>query len=110
MKAKYQKILMDSASMIGKIPGVSITGATTTAATYVSAYNDYYESCQYLGVIVNNINLIDELEATINKFKDEDGFDLDELKFSVNKYSKQIDEAYKNLKEYILQREEEHWK
>ena len=108
MKTKYQKILLDSASMIGKIPGVSFTGATATAATYVSAYRDYYEACQYLGIIANNIDLIEKTETAINKNKDK--YDMSELEAGIETYSKQIDKAYKNLKEYISQREEEHWK
>lgn len=108
MKVKYQKILLESASMIGRIPGVSITGATATDATYVSAYRDYYESCQCLGVIANNIDLIEKTEAAINKNKDK--YDMSELESGLETYSKQIDKAYNNLKEYILQREKEHWK
>ena len=108
MKAKYQKILFESANMISKIPGVSTTGATATAATYVAAYNDYYVSCQYLGVITDNIDLIEETEYSINRYKDR--YDMSEFKANIKRYSEQIDRAYKELKEYILQREKEHWK
>ena len=50
---------MESACLIGRIPGVSISGATASA--YVSAYRDYYEVCQLLGVIATNIQLVDNI-------------------------------------------------
>lgn len=52
MKKKHQNILIDAADMLSKIPGVTITGATATASAYVSAYRDYYEACQYFGIIL----------------------------------------------------------
>ena len=108
MKVKYQKILLKSANMISKIPGVSIAGETAMTSTYISAYRDYYDACQYLGVITDNIDLIEKTESSINKNKDK--YDMSELKANIERYSEQIDRAYKELKEYILQREKEHWK
>lgn len=110
MKKKYQDILMDSANLVGKIPGVSMSGATATASVYVSAYRDYHEACQLLGVIAINIKLVDDLETTINKYKNEEGYDIEELKGQVEWYSERVDKAYKELKEYIAEREKQKWK
>ena len=109
MKKKYQDILMESACLISRIPGVSISGATATASAYISAYRDYYESCQLIGVIVTNIKLIDTLETTIAKYKNKEGYDIDELQYSVQLNSEKIDKAFKELKEYVTEREQKNW-
>lgn len=109
MKKKYQDILMESACLIGKIPGVSMLGATATAGVYVSAYRDYYEACQLLGVIATNIQLIDSTENTITKYKNKEGYDIDELQYSVQLYSEKVDKAFKELKDYIAEREKKNW-
>lgn len=110
MKKKYQDILTDSASLVGKIPGVAWTGVTATAAAYVSAYKDYHKACQLLGVIAVNIKVVDDLETVINKYKNEEGYDIGELKGQVEWYSEGIEKAYKELKEYIAEREKENWR
>ena len=110
MKKKYQDILMESACLIGKIPGVSISGATTTASAYVSAYRDYYEVCQLLGVIATNIQLIDSTESTITKCKNKEDYDIDELQYAVQLCSEKVDKSFKELKEYITEREQKNWR
>lgn len=110
MKKKYQNILMDSANLVGKIPGVNMTGATATTSVYISAYSDYHETCQFLGIIANNIKLIDSLESTINKYKNVEGYDIEELKGQIDWSSEKVDKAYEELKEYISKRENQHWK
>lgn len=109
VKKKYQDILMESACLVGRIPGVSMSGATATASVYVSAYRDYYESCQLLGVIATNIQLIDSTESTIVKYKNKEGYDIDELKYSVQLYSENVDKAFKELKDYIEERKKKNW-
>lgn len=87
-----------------------MSGATATASVYVSAYGDYYEACQLLGVISSSIESIDGLESTINKYKNKDGYDIEELKEQVEWHSERVDEAYKKLKEYIAEKEEKQWR
>lgn len=110
MKKKYSDILMESACLIGKIPGVNMSGATVTASVYVSAYRDYYDACQLLGVIATNIQLIDSTESTIAKYKHKEGYDIDELQYSVQLYYKKVDKAFKELKDYIAEREKKNWR
>ena len=110
MKKKYQDILIDSANLVGKIPGVNMSEATATVSAYVSAYIDYHEACQLLGVIVVNIKLVDDLENTINKYKNEEGYDIEELKRQIKWYSERVDKLYKELNEYITERERQKWK
>lgn len=109
MKKKHQDILMESACLIGKIPGVNMSGATATAGVYVSAYRDYYEACQLLGVIATNIQLINDTEATITKYKNKEGYDIEALQYSIKLCSEKVDKAYKELKEYIAEREKKNW-
>ena len=109
MKKKYQDILMESACLIGRIPGVSILGATATASVYVSAYRDYYEVCQLLGVIATNIQLIDSTESTIIKYKNKEDYDIDELQYTVQLCSEKVDKSFKELKDYITEREQKNW-
>ena len=109
MKKEYQKILMESARLIGKIPRVNMTGATATASAYVSAYRDYSEACGLLGVIANSIESIENTESVIRKFQNKEDYDVEELKYSVQWNVKNMNKAYKNLKEYIAEREEQNW-
>ncbi len=83
MKKKYQNILLDCALMISEIPGVSLTGATAMTSAYTSAYKDYYEASQLIGIIASNIKLIDDFENTINKYKNKEGYDIEELKVNL---------------------------
>lgn len=110
MKKKYQDILMESACLIGRIPGVSISGATATVSAYVSAYRDYYEVCQLLGVIATNIQLVDSTESTIIKYKNKEDYDIDELQYTVQLCSEKVDKSFKELKEYITEREKKNWR
>lgn len=109
MKKAYQDILMDSVKLVGSIPKVNMTGATATAAAYVSAYSDYSEACGLLGTIANGIESIENTEKVIRKFKDQEDYDIEELKYSVQFYEKSINKAYKELKEFILERTEQNW-
>ena len=109
MKKKYEKILIESSLLVGKIPGVNMTGATATASAYISAYSDYHEACGYLGTIANNIHLMDNLERTINKYKGKEDYDIEELEGQVKWYGEQIDIFYVKLKEFVMEREQQLW-
>lgn len=100
---------MDSAKLIGKIPAVSMTGATATAAAYVSAYRDYSEACRLMGIISTNIETIENTEKTIRKYQNKEDYDIEELKECVGIYSEKINKAYKELVKFISEREEENW-
>ena len=109
MKKEYQKILMESAKLVGKIPRVNMSGATATASAYVSAYNDYSEACGLLGTIITSIEAIENTENTIRKYRNREDYDIEDLKYSVEWNVKNMNKAYKELVEYISEREERNW-
>lgn len=109
MKKEYQKILMESTKLIGKIPRVNMTGATATTVAYVSAYRDYSEACSLLGMIANSIEAIENTERVIRKYQNKEDYDVEEMKYSVQWNVKNMNKAYKNLVEYISEREEQNW-
>jgi len=110
MKKKYEDILLNSAVLVSKVPGVNMTGATAMASTYMNAYTDYQKVVRLLGVIAANIKQIDCLEAVIKKYKNEEDYDIEELQGQVIWYSERADKAYKELNEYISERESQNWR
>lgn len=108
MKKKYQDILMESAKLVGEIPGVNMS--TATASVYISAYNDYHEACQFLGVIAANIELINNLESTINKYRNKEDYDIEELRVQVCWYSECVEAAYHDLEKFINERKANGWR
>ena len=109
MKKEYQKILIESAKLVGKIPRVNMSGTTATASAYISAYNDYSEACSMLGAIVSNIEAIENIEKTIRKYRNKEDYDIEELKYYIERNIKNMNKAYKELVEYISEREERNW-
>lgn len=109
MKKKYQEILLDAACLTGKIPSVTFSGATATAYAYISAYRDYNEACKFLGIIATNIRLADGMEAAIKNYEKQNE-DVSEMKEALKWYTEKIENAYKELKDYIAERERENWR
>ena len=110
MKKKYQNMILCAAEMIGKIPRVNTLRETATASAYISAYNDYAEACNYLGIISAYVTKIEGAEKIVRKYKNRDGYDVENLKAMIEFYDEKIDDTYKDLKDFFDERQERQWR
>lgn len=109
MKSKYSKIILDAATLVSKIPGVSLSGATKTASAYTSAYRDYNEAVNLLGIITANLQEVVRYEDTIKKYHKMEDYATEELQGAVDFHYEKAVRAYKELKQFIKEREVQHW-
>lgn len=109
MKSKYSKIILDAATLVSKIPGVSLSGVTKTASAYISAYRDYNEAINLLGIITANLQEVVRYEDTIKKYHKMKDYTTEELQGAVDFHFGKAVKAYKELKQFIKEREEQHW-
>lgn len=109
MKDKYAKKIFEAHELASKCQKISMWGATKTASVYVTAYDDFSTILEYLQNVIYYAKQIDGWEKYIVKFKNDIGFDKEDVLYSIHECEEQMDENLNKLREFVMERESDGW-
>lgn len=115
MKSKYEKIIFEANALASRIPALNHWGASLDVSDYVSGYVDFEKGLKCLTTIIYNIEQLSGWEESKRKMKnDKENYyfdsDYEDIVLSIEHHLEIVNNELNNLKEFVEQREKEHWR
>lgn len=109
MKEKYIKKIFEANKLAMQCQKINLWGASATTSLYVTAYDDFATVLEALRNILYQAEQIDGWEKSIQRFKNDLGFDKEDILNSIKYHEGEMEESLEKLREFVEERKKEGW-
>lgn len=109
MKRKYEKILFEANKLALNVQKLNRWGSSATVGVYVTAYEDFSQTLEYLRGVIQCIEELDGWDKCVKRFGKDIDFDRESISEEVIKAEKRLDTLMTDFRGFIEERTKQKW-